>query len=170
VQQSRDSAAFGQGPGRIAGDRALEYERKPTQASIDEARLEAAGALSIIWGLLLLFASILISPMLAEPMSEAMVMPSPAPYGDIGRLTGDLSYLTWLVLAFMLFMGCMSMSSGRCLIMHRRRSFSIHVALLNCLLVPVGTALGVYTLFVLRTPSVKEEYRVTEELGQEDRY
>jgi hypothetical protein len=120
--------------------------------------------------LLLLFASILISPMLAEPMSEAMVMPSPAPYGDIGRLTGDLSYLTWLVLAFMLFMGCMSMSSGRCLIMHRRRSFSIHVALLNCLLVPVGTALGVYTLFVLRTPSVKEEYRVTEELGQEDRY
>lgn len=170
MQESRHIAAMGQLSGRSPDDRAIEYERKPTQASIDEGRLEAAGALSIVWGLILILASILISPMLAEPISEAMVMPSPAPYGDIGRLTGDLSYLTWLVLAYMLVMGCMTMSSGRCLIMHRRRSFSIRIALLNCLLLPVGTALGVYTLFVLRTPSVKEEYRVAEEIGPGERY
>jgi hypothetical protein len=154
-----------------ANDRTIDYERQPTQASIDEGRLETAGALSIVWGFILLFGSILISPLLAEPMSESMVMPSPAPYGDLGRLTGDLSYLTWVLLLLVLLLGCLTMASGRCLITHRRRSFSVKIAILNCLLVPpLGTVLGIYTLLVLRTASVKDEYAQTEALDVEEKY
>lgn len=40
----------------------------------------------------------------------------------------------------------------------KRRSywFCFVVAIVNCLLVPVGTALGVFSMFVLNRPSVKE--------------
>ena len=40
----------------------------------------------------------------------------------------------------------------------RHRTFSLLVAGLNCLHVPVGTVLGVFTFVVLLRPSVREAY------------
>lgn len=152
--------------GKVA-DRAVDYATPPSQASIDDARLETAGALTVVWGILLILSSCLVSPMLAVPISEQMVMPSPAPYGDTGRITGDLSYLTWVIMAGLLVIAGLTVASGRCLIARRHRNFSMWVAMLNCVLLGPGTALGVYTMIVLCTRSVREEYELTEREGVE---
>src|SRR4051794_19120809 len=54
--------------------------------------------------------------------------------------------------------GILTIVSGRCL--HRRRSrlFSLIIAGVNCLSMPVGTALGVFTFIVLLRPSVQALY------------
>ncbi len=46
--------------------------------------------------------------------------------------------------------------AGRFLAAKRRRLFCLAVAGLNCLMVPLGTILGVFTILVLMRPSVKE--------------
>jgi hypothetical protein len=136
----------------------IDYAKPRTQESIDEGRLEAAGALHIVWGLLMMLGTCLITPMLAMLISDRATLPSPSPASDIGRITGDFSYLTWIVLLLLLCFGGMTIASGRLLLARRNRSFSVMVAVFNCALFPIGTALGAYTVFVLRTPSVMEEY------------
>jgi len=54
--------------------------------------------------------------------------------------------------------GICTIYSGHC-IQHRvRRTFSIIVAAINCVLFPLGTALGVFTLIVLVRDSVRRLY------------
>lgn len=45
--------------------------------------------------------------------------------------------------------------AGKFLSERRRRTFVFVIACINCLSVPIGTALGVFTLLVLERPSVK---------------
>ena len=45
--------------------------------------------------------------------------------------------------------------AGRSLARHERRTFCTVIAALNCLHMPLGTLLGVFTLIVLSRPSVK---------------
>jgi len=60
--------------------------------------------------------------------------------------------------AFMFFMGAvnavLNILSARALARHERRTLCLVVAGLNCLHMPLGTALGVFTLIVLQRPSV----------------
>ncbi len=44
---------------------------------------------------------------------------------------------------------------GRCLTRRRRRTYCMVIAALQCLMIPVGTVLGVFTLVVLMRPSVQ---------------
>lgn len=44
--------------------------------------------------------------------------------------------------------------AGRCIASRRRRTFCIVIAALNCMFFPFGTALGVFTILVLKRPSV----------------
>ncbi len=46
--------------------------------------------------------------------------------------------------------------AGRCLQVHRRWTFCFVVACILCLQVPMGTALGVFTILVLVRPTVKD--------------
>jgi hypothetical protein len=55
--------------------------------------------------------------------------------------------------------GGLQIYSGRMLQQHKRRLFSTVVAALSCASVPMGTALGVFTLIVLARPSVKQLYQ-----------
>jgi len=55
--------------------------------------------------------------------------------------------------------GILSIISGRCIRKQRARLFSMVVAGLNCLNVPLGTALGVLTYLVLLRDSVVRMYR-----------
>lgn len=48
--------------------------------------------------------------------------------------------------------------SGWCIARRQARTFSLVIAGLNCLQVPFGTALGVFTLVVLLRDSVREVY------------
>ena len=48
--------------------------------------------------------------------------------------------------------------SGVCLRARKGRTFSLVVAGINCLHIPLGTVLGVFTIVVLVRDSVREQY------------
>ena len=48
--------------------------------------------------------------------------------------------------------------SGHCIQQRRHRLFSIAIGALNCLSIPFGTLLGVFTIMVLERASVRELY------------
>ena len=54
--------------------------------------------------------------------------------------------------------GVLNLISGLCLRAKRHRTFSMVVACINCLHIPFGTVLGVFTLVVLIRDSVRELY------------
>src|SRR4051812_40953640 len=45
-----------------------------------------------------------------------------------------------------------------CIKERKHRTFSLVMAVVNCLCIPFGTALGVFTLIILQRPSVKALY------------
>jgi len=53
------------------------------------------------------------------------------------------------------------------LLQKRHRIFSIIIGGLNCLQIPVGTALGVFTIIVLSRDSVRELYSGTAHLNSQ---
>ncbi|MCD9087794.1 hypothetical protein [Stenotrophomonas sp. SY1] len=48
--------------------------------------------------------------------------------------------------------------AGRCLAQRRRHTLCLVVAAISCMLMPIGTVLGVFTLIVLMRPSVKAAF------------
>ena len=69
---------------------------------------------------------------------------------------------------FYLFMGIWTVAgmglnvvSGWCIARRKARIFSLVVAAINCLKLPFGTVLGVFTLIVLSRPSVQQAYEET---------
>ena len=64
--------------------------------------------------------------------------------GFIVLLTGTMSVLTIL--------------AGRNLARKTRYTFCLVIACISCLSVPLGTALGVFTIIVLQRPSVKQMF------------
>ena len=75
---------------------------------------------------------------------------------------------TWFGLLMSLFAGCamlagwlvggLTIYSGVCIKRRRYRTFSLVMAVLNCLSIPFGTALGIFTGIVLLRPSVMKLY------------
>jgi hypothetical protein len=57
-------------------------------------------------------------------------------------------------------LGAAHVYSGLCIKRHRKRLFSLVLAGFDCLLVPLGTVLGVSALIVLNRESVKRMYKV----------
>lgn len=67
----------------------------------------------------------------------------------------------WLYLvlaAWFLASGVLNVISGLCLRARKHRTFSLVVAGINCLHLPLGTVLGVFTIVVLMRDSVRESY------------
>ena len=54
--------------------------------------------------------------------------------------------------------GILNFLSANFLRKRKHRTFSVVVAGLNCMQIPFGTALGVFTIMVLSRPSVREQY------------
>jgi Na+-driven multidrug efflux pump len=54
--------------------------------------------------------------------------------------------------------GVLNLISGWCLCARKHRTFSMVVAGINCLHIPLGTVLGVFTIVVLVRDSVRELY------------
>ena len=63
-----------------------------------------------------------------------------------------------MVVALGWTMGGLTIYSGRCIARRRRRLFSQVMAGINCISIPFGTLLGVFTLIVLARPSVRALY------------
>lgn len=89
----------------------------------------------------------------AAGAGPANVQPFPASaMGWIFLIMGSAAVLFgWTI-------GALNFYSAYSLNKRRRRILSLVVAALNCLLVPIGTALGVFTLIVLLRPTVIQEY------------
>jgi hypothetical protein len=54
--------------------------------------------------------------------------------------------------------GALNLISGICLQAKKHRTFSLVVAAINCVHIPLGTVLGVFTIIVLIRDSVRELY------------
>lgn len=64
----------------------------------------------------------------------------------------------WLVAS-----GVLNVISGLCLRSRKRRTFSMVVAGFNCVHIPLGTVLGIFTIIVLQRESVRELYETSPE-------
>jgi hypothetical protein len=89
-----------------------------------------------------------------------LVMPMPTEDGNPGgpppALLGILFIVFpgMIILAFWAIAACIFFG-GRCLARRVRYTFCLVAAGISCLIMPIGTALGVFTMIVLLRPSVK---------------
>jgi hypothetical protein len=76
--------------------------------------------------------------------------PPPAVLGWVFIVLGTFFFLAGLTMAISILM------AGRSLALRKRYSFAIVMACIECLFIPFGTILGVFTIVVLSRQSVKE--------------
>jgi hypothetical protein len=70
--------------------------------------------------------------------------------GWIFAVVGSLLVVTGIVMAICIFI------AGRSLALRKRYTFALVIACIECLFVPFGTILGVFTIIVLSRESVRE--------------
>ncbi len=99
------------------------------------------GGIYLLVGLLAM-----LSPMERDGPGQGL----PVWFGLLFATIGAVALLMGWVLAAFLF------AAGRLLARRRRRIFCMVVAGISCIFMPVGTALGVFTLIVLSTDSVRK--------------
>lgn len=76
--------------------------------------------------------------------------PPPALFGWIFMLFGGLFVLFgWTLGGLMIY-------AGRCLQQRKKHTFCLVAAAVSCVMMPLGTVLGVFTIIVLTKPSVKQ--------------
>jgi hypothetical protein len=86
---------------------------------------------------------------------ENQKQPMPVPPEQI------FAMMKWFYLAgavWFVSSGILNLISGLCLRARKGRTFSLVVAGINCLHIPLGTVLGVFTIIVLLRDSVRELY------------
>lgn len=80
----------------------------------------------------------------------------------IGNAPPGAGYVAAIFGGAVMFLGCMlgalTMLSGRYIKQRTRRKFSMAMALVNCVIFPYGTALGVADIVALTNEQVKDEY------------
>jgi hypothetical protein len=69
------------------------------------------------------------------------------------------------IIAVMWSLAVLLLCTGRFLQAHRRHTFCLVVAGLECLLMPFGTILGVFTIIVLLRPSVRQLFDAADGTG-----
>jgi len=87
-------------------------------------------------------------------------MTSPGGFGDLpmSDAISLFSNLIWLIGVFFFCMFAANIASAYFIGKRQNRSFSLVVAGINCLHVPIGTALGVFSLVVLQRDTVRSLY------------
>ncbi|BCX48460.1 hypothetical protein HAHE_23680 [Haloferula helveola] len=116
-------------------------------------------------GLVALGASI---PIIHVAMGFAMVsgaipMSSGTPPSSGGAVPPDASWMGWFFVIIggsVIIVGwtfaVLVFFAGKFLSERRRYTFVFVIACINCINVPMGTALGIFTILVMQRPSVKE--------------
>lgn len=140
----------------------IQYASIDPQNAADITHLRTLAICHYIWGgLTIAFSSIFIIHVILGIAMMSGAIPPPA--GGTGPPPP-----TWMGLVFAGFggalvvlgwtTGILTIYSGRCLVNRRRRTFSLVMAGVNCISVPFGTLLGVFTFIVLFRPSVRMMY------------
>jgi ABC-type branched-subunit amino acid transport system permease subunit len=85
--------------------------------------------------------------------------PPPAFLGGLFIAVGAVLFLAGVTTAICILI------AGRCLFRRKGHSFALVIACIECLFVPFGTILGVFTIVALSQESVKALFEVTQTMG-----
>ena len=123
------------------------------------AGLCALGALSVVPHLLMMRSG-LFQQAFEEARTEAVENGSEfsAPPELFSQMETFLTVFLVVWIVFALLGAFLSILSGSYLRGRRKRTFSQVVAALQCLAVPLGTVLGIFTFVVLGRPTVQQTY------------
>lgn len=113
------------------------------------------GALTCFGGIFLLALVALGGFLSSEWLADQSHEPPPAWLGSL--ISGIGVFLFVLVEAI----GILNIYSGRCIARRRHRTFSMVVSAFDCLSIPFGLILGVFTLVALSDAEVRREYEAT---------
>lgn len=92
------------------------------------------------------------------PITPAPV-PTPAPFPGFPKEMMAVFVVFYVVMGvFISAIAAANFMSGRFIKKRRHKTFSLVVAGINCLQIPFGTVLGVFTIIVLMRPSVQSGY------------
>ena len=133
--------------------------RDQRKVDVDQLNLLAifhfVGAGLALVGLLFLGAHYaMFSAFIANPKMWANERQGPPP----AEFFAILKWFYVVGAAFFVGSGVLNVVSGWCLRARKWRMFSIVVAAINCMHMPIGTVLGVFTIVVLARDSVRELY------------
>ncbi len=134
--------------------------------SRDADHLRTLAILHYVWGgLILLFSCFTIIYIVLGVMVLSGAIKFPPTTGPAGGPQPSPELFGWMFAGFGgcglvlgSTLGILTIVSGRRMGQRRSRTFSIVIASINCLSVPLGTTLGVFTLVVLLRDSVKAMY------------
>jgi hypothetical protein len=105
------------------------------------------GCLGIFW----VFAGVL-TAMDTSVLGDSQGEKAPPGVGYVIAIFGGaIVFLSWML-------GFLTILSGRYIAQRIRRKFSMAMALVNCAIFPIGTALGVFDLVALTNEQVKNQY------------
>lgn len=105
--------------------------------------------LVFLFGHYMLFHTMMTNPQMWKTSPQA---PDPAQFFAVFRWF-YVVFGTWLVAS-----GLLNLISAFCLRRRTHRTFSIVVACINCIYMPLGTILGAFTIIVLVRDTVRELY------------
>lgn len=132
----------------------IPYRSIDPQQLADISHLRTLAVCHYVWGGF----TALISTVLILFLLFVMRMTTrPAPGG-----APPVMWMEWVMIgmvAIMWVIGVLTIYSGYCLANRRLRTFSLIMAGINCLSVPIGLVLGVFTFIVLFRPSVHMMYQ-----------
>ena len=114
------------------------------------------GGLTIAFSLIFVFYIVIFSVILTNP--DLMLQNDPEGIELIQAFGKFIIAFFALLLALGISLGIATIYSGRCINRHRHKMFSIIIAAINCLSIPFGTLLGVFTIIVLSRESVRTLY------------
>jgi hypothetical protein len=92
---------------------------------------------------------------------RTMIEHAPAPPTGSAAFEFPFAVFSWLYVglgSLLVTYGVLNLVSARCIAARRARHFSIVVAALDCVHMPLGAALGVMTMLVLTRDSVRQAY------------
>lgn len=144
----------------VPTDRAISDSPAPDSTDLEHLKLLAifhyiVGGLVMLFGCLGLFYVVFGIFLLVDP--EALSRKGEPPPPLLGAALSIMGLV--FTLGGWIFGGLM-IYSGRCLRAQKKWMFSLIIAAISCLQVPVGTLLGVFTIVVLSRPSVKRLYGI----------
>jgi hypothetical protein len=155
-----------EGTGGFAGA-PLAYASVAAPRGPDEGHLQALAICHYVFGgMSLLFSCIFIIYIVMGVAVLSGSLPMNGPPGSNGanagppvNLIGGLFVAIGCVaLAIGWTLGGLTVYSGRCIAKRRRRTFSMVIAGICCISIPLGTVLGIFTLIVLQRESVRGLY------------
>jgi len=107
------------------------------------------GGLALLFSFFPLFYSVIGGFLLYAAEHPTNQEPPPAFLGWIFIVLGAVFFLAGVTMAICILI------AGRCLSRRKRYSFTLVIACIECLFVPFGTILGVFTIVALSRESVK---------------